>query len=277
MGRLRAVVESTSADIVLSSTWRLSASGRRDANAAFRRYKIADAVGRTPHITGGSCLRWLLCCGSGRDETGQDEISQMCDDRVEEIQMWLRRHPETKRWCAIDDLHLSAGKHGALRGRCVRTNAATGMTDADARAIIDLIRGSSTPINPAAAAAEAALALATAPSSPASTPLGTPPTSPWPTVGAASSRQRRASTSDVAPKKGARREGSRRRARAKVTEAKGAGDGSRRQSPIALSIKFHGSTRAAKSQPSSPHGSRFPSPKVSPRAGGEKSHNRWQR
>jgi len=271
MACLASAVESTSADIVLSSTWRLTASGRREANAALRRYRIAAAAGNTPHGSGGCLsrlLRGLCCCavgGAGRGGGHQDEIARMCDERVDEIQAWLRRHPQTKRWCAVDDLHLAAGNRGAMRGQCVRTGATTGMTEQDARAVIAVLRGAPSPANAAAAAAEALLLAASAPPSPSASPRQPP---------ARSSRRRRASTStsdasDVAAARAARRDGSRRRARHKVQEGEGGGGAA---SP--LSIKFHSSARAAQSLPGSRASSPAPTPKGSPR--GSSRRSRWQ-
>jgi hypothetical protein len=109
MRRLREIVHSSGAQIVLSSAWRCSAAGRAAVDEQLVSAGLAPAVSHTA-------------------ESGFAE-------RADEIVDWLARHPLVQHWVVIDDMQLDddeAGHSTALpSANCVQTDSYAGLTDAD--------------------------------------------------------------------------------------------------------------------------------------------------
>lgn len=107
---LKAVLDQTGADIVLSSNWRLVDLGCRALERGLQDVHIPcdRIVGATPDLR--------PCNGSRQDE----------------ILAWLRQNSSRSTvWVAIDDLPLEREQPTGMRGHCVLTDAATGL-DCDA-------------------------------------------------------------------------------------------------------------------------------------------------
>ena len=147
MERLKTIVHCTGASIVLTSTWRLERAGLRDVNAALQQYGLAPVADKTVDLSRGcACsgcaglLYRIVCCGTRRrQESATVEMNRLRRERVNEILAWLDGHPNTEKWCVIDDLDLSLGR---LRGHCVRTCPRNGIEDVDMwRAAAILLRG----------------------------------------------------------------------------------------------------------------------------------------
>jgi hypothetical protein len=75
---LKAIVDATEANIVLSSTWRLFPSARNDVKNALRNVGL-EFIDRTKELR----------------------------DRASEIQEWLSRHPEVEKFVILDDEEIS--------------------------------------------------------------------------------------------------------------------------------------------------------------------------
>ena len=147
MERLKTIVHCTGASIVLTSTWRLERAGVRDVNAALQQYGLAPVADKTMDLSRGSAcsgcaglLYRVVCCGARRrQESATAEMVRLRRERVDEILAWLEGHPDTERWCVIDDLDLSLDR---LRGHCVRTCPRNGIEDVHMwRAVAILLRG----------------------------------------------------------------------------------------------------------------------------------------
>lgn len=118
MAALKAVVDSTGAALVLSSSWQSTVDGRAAVDAALKAEGIPSCAGQT-----------LL---PGKSTRGSER------GRALEIREWVARHPQmcASGWLALDDLDLRT----LLDGRAVRTDAMVGMTQADARRAIHLLQ-----------------------------------------------------------------------------------------------------------------------------------------
>lgn len=106
---LQCVVKSTGCIIVLSSTWRLNVMGELDVlkrKFGYRGMVISDT---TPKFNG---------------------------KRGEQIQYWLKQHPEVKAWCIVDDDSDMLDDQSL---NFVKTNGMTGMSLQDAEKIIQIL------------------------------------------------------------------------------------------------------------------------------------------
>lgn len=107
--RLARLVRAVDAHIVLSTTWRFSEEGRLDVLSALL------AAGLPPESVVG--------------QTPEAPSSDMCGERADEILAWMRDAEHVTAWVALDDLDLPCD--GPLQGHFVRTNAHTGLSDAN--------------------------------------------------------------------------------------------------------------------------------------------------
>jgi len=99
MMRLKKIIQESGAKIVLSTSWRRTAKGRSEVNAQLQRYGIPTAIDHT-RIRHNEYLR------------------------NEEVTHWIRQHPSTTHWIAIDDLPMpQLGEH------YIRTMPDRGITD----------------------------------------------------------------------------------------------------------------------------------------------------
>ncbi|KAJ1489873.1 hypothetical protein T484DRAFT_1885069 [Baffinella frigidus] len=101
MSAFASVVRQTQARIVLSSTWRETARGRRCVDAQLERQGMPASIGCTPRFNGG---------------------------RPKEILAWVAKHRLTGGWVAVDDLDMG----GKLPpGHFVKTDPRRGFTKED--------------------------------------------------------------------------------------------------------------------------------------------------
>lgn len=120
--RLERVLRTTGAQVVISSSWRITHT--TDAIESMLRERgavSAVVIGETPRL--GATRRHPADGGSttfGRTQRG------------DEIAAWLRKHPEVTRWAIVDD----DNDMGALRGRLVRTSWARGLEEVHVDALI---------------------------------------------------------------------------------------------------------------------------------------------
>ncbi len=119
MQALRTIVQQTGAHIVLSSSWQSIPSTYAQVNAALERNGLPTCVDKT--------------VGGGPTRAGESA-------RAHEIAAWVAANPAScaAGYVAIDDLDLAP--HLA-RGTFVRTEAESGLTEADAMRAIDLLGG----------------------------------------------------------------------------------------------------------------------------------------
>lgn len=118
MQALARIIQTTGADIVLSSTWRVSEGSIAQVNANLSRHGMPAVIG---------CTKMLST------------------PREEEVCQWLDEHSgEVARWIAIDDIDLAqnnvlceAAKR--MQDHFVHTDPNTGLTEADASMAIALI------------------------------------------------------------------------------------------------------------------------------------------
>mmetsp|Transcript_87222 Transcript_87222/g.244764 ORF Transcript_87222/g.244764 Transcript_87222/m.244764 type:complete len:235 (+) Transcript_87222:43-747(+) len=128
--QLRRLLAATGSGIVLCSDWRRKDHLTQELRRAFHEAGIPGdpIIGRTPGLHRAT--------------------------RPEEIRSWLDEHGSElgRGWVAIDDGPLEAidGPGGRLRGRCVQTDAAVGLTAADADLAIARIQEASAPTSRAA-------------------------------------------------------------------------------------------------------------------------------
>jgi hypothetical protein len=121
MQALKAIVDSTGASIVLSSSWRCLPGCRAEVDSALALAGIVVSFDRTP-VKG-------------------------FRSRVAEICHWLKQHPAVETYCVLDDMDLGAGKGGqgrsALANNFINTDPTTGLTAADVVKAVSILNGSS--------------------------------------------------------------------------------------------------------------------------------------
>ena len=122
---LKAVLDQTGADIVLSSNWRLVPLGCRVLERGLRAVHISceRIVGATPDL-------------------------RPHGSRQEEIVMWLRQNCSSSMWpawVAIDDLPLEREQPTAMHGHCVLTSIASGFDYDAAHACVLLLNAGRAP------------------------------------------------------------------------------------------------------------------------------------
>ena len=121
MQALKAIVDSTGASIVLSSSWRCLPGCRAEVDSALAQAGIVVPFDRTP-VKG-------------------------FRSRVAEICHWLKQHPAVETYCVLDDMDLGAGKDGqgrsALADNFINTDPTTGLTAADVVKAVSILNGSS--------------------------------------------------------------------------------------------------------------------------------------
>ncbi|KAJ8603283.1 hypothetical protein CTAYLR_006949 [Chrysophaeum taylorii] len=115
--RLARIISRTGAKIVLSSTWRSSATAKEMLRNCFRSFGLPDF-----------------------EETGGDHSL-----RQWEIAAWLREH-EPERWVALDDEELVAGpenrRHSAdFRDHAILIDSKTGLQDEHVTQAIVILNG----------------------------------------------------------------------------------------------------------------------------------------
>ena len=121
MAALARIVASTSATIVLSSTWRETGPQRRAVDGQLTKHGLPPHVGVTPSLQG--------------------------DGRAAEILAWAAAHGSGAAWVAVDDLPLPS----LPSNRFVQTDPAVGLTCADAERVIACFRAqleSDAPLTP---------------------------------------------------------------------------------------------------------------------------------
>eukprot|EP00929_Paragymnodinium_shiwhaense_P093083 TRINITY_DN53138_c0_g1_i1.p1 TRINITY_DN53138_c0_g1~~TRINITY_DN53138_c0_g1_i1.p1 ORF type:complete len:219 (-),score=49.08 TRINITY_DN53138_c0_g1_i1:772-1359(-) len=133
MAELQRIVERSSCQIVLSSTWRASPTLVGAVNAALEQRGLAPVVLATPSI---------------KDSSGDLPASVL---RAREIQAWRRRATledvKVAPWCVIDDLRLEAfwemnmmdAACEELQDHFVRTKPRVGLTAEDANLAIAIL------------------------------------------------------------------------------------------------------------------------------------------
>jgi len=99
MQRLKKIVDSSGAKIILSTSWRRTPQRKEAVNEQLRSHGIPTAIGIT-RIRHNEYLRH------------------------EEILHWIKHHPATTHWIAIDDLPMYQ-----LREHYIQTSPDTGLTD----------------------------------------------------------------------------------------------------------------------------------------------------
>ena len=124
MSALRNIISQTGAAIVLSSSWQGTPTHMAQVNAALEANGIPHCVGNTVKPNAAGCSR-----------TGAGEAA-----RASEILEWVATNPAlcAGGWVALDDLDL---RTALPSNRFVRTNAADGLVDRDARAAVELLGG----------------------------------------------------------------------------------------------------------------------------------------
>ena len=115
--RLKAVVEQTQCEIVLSTFWR---HFQEYITYILNRHGIpaSHVVGRTPGVSGASSL--------SNDPADAAQYA----NRAAEIRAWLDAHPGTTRFCILDDRACAAD--ATLAPNFVQTATEAGLSEADA-------------------------------------------------------------------------------------------------------------------------------------------------
>lgn len=109
MRRLKAIIDTTGAKIVLSTSWRRTARATAAVNLQLKRHEIPTAVDKT-RIRHNEYLR------------------------NEEVLFWIEQHPYVTHWIAIDDLPMpQLGEH------YIQTSPDTGLTDANVARSIQVL------------------------------------------------------------------------------------------------------------------------------------------
>ncbi len=128
--RLASIVAATGADIVLTSSWRngwytsdgfLFGSTTLSNHAKYLRNHL--------YKKGKLFIR--------------DKTSNSYKGRGEEIIFWLKMHPQTKAWVVLDDDEEWSDfyEHDEIMRHWVKTDYETGLTDDDATAAIQILKG----------------------------------------------------------------------------------------------------------------------------------------
>lgn len=127
--RLAKIVETTGADIVLSSSWK---------DGWFQRcgflFKEAGLSKHAKYLT-----RHLYKKG----KLGlKDRTPSSYRGRGYEIKFWLKTHPQTKAWVVLDDEDWhDFYEHDEIMRHWVKTDDKAGLTDEDATAAIQILQG----------------------------------------------------------------------------------------------------------------------------------------
>jgi hypothetical protein len=121
VARLNRVLAETGCSVVMSSAWRYMVLNGAMTLSGFG-YMLRTHGIRVPGRLIGT--------------TGRDTQTEDPDERGRQIKAWLAEHPEVTRYAVVDDMAL--GFEGMP---VVRTDGARGLTDADADALIALLRG----------------------------------------------------------------------------------------------------------------------------------------
>ena len=125
--RLRRLVEETDAVIVLSTFWRYF-----DRYIAYILHRHGIDQARVVGITPGTPPTAMgVMASSAADDSNYA-------NRAEEIEAWLSADGGDRRFVVLDDRRSAS--NARLAPNFVRTDAATGLTDADVQAAIALLR-----------------------------------------------------------------------------------------------------------------------------------------
>ncbi|EPY25042.1 hypothetical protein STCU_00975 [Strigomonas culicis] len=121
MARLKRILTSTGAKLVLSSSWRTTDFGRKEVTSQLVQNGMPTFIGCTPELSGQS--------------------------RACEILAWLKANKETYHICnfvALDDINLaaSAPDRAFFARHAVVTNSFTGLTESDTDKAIALLDNS---------------------------------------------------------------------------------------------------------------------------------------
>jgi len=109
MLRLKKIIDTAGARIVLSSAWRSTPSGCDEVKQVLKSYGIACFFDKTPQFRNPY-------------------------DRHQEISLWIKNNKFEGDWIAIDDLPMPQ-----LGAHFVQTNPTTGLVDSDvAKAVMQL-------------------------------------------------------------------------------------------------------------------------------------------
>ena len=115
---LRQIIDSTGAEIVLSSSWRCAPESVQQVNDALSQFGINNCISITP-IKG-------------------------FRSRVAEICYWLKHNPVAT-YVALDDMDLRTGPGGkglsSIASNFVQTNPTTGLTSEDSAQAIAILNG----------------------------------------------------------------------------------------------------------------------------------------
>lgn len=125
VARLNRVLAETDCAVVLSSAWRYMVLNGAMTITGFG-YMLR---------THGVRIRGGLVGTTDRDTQTEDP-----GERGRQIQAWLAAHPEVTRFAVVDDM-----REGFEGLPIVRTDGRCGLTDADAEALIALLRGQDAP------------------------------------------------------------------------------------------------------------------------------------
>ena len=127
--RLAWIVAATGADIVLTSSWRngwYASNGFLFGSTALSNH--AKYLRNHLYKKGKFFIR--------------DKTLTSHKGRGEEIIIWLEMHPQTKAWVVLDDEEWSDFyEHDEIMRHWVKTDYETGLTDEDATAAIQILKG----------------------------------------------------------------------------------------------------------------------------------------
>eukprot|EP00188_Purpureofilum_apyrenoidigerum_P000670 Plantae.Rhodophyta-Purpureofilum_apyrenoidigerum.ctg13082.p1 GENE.Plantae.Rhodophyta-Purpureofilum_apyrenoidigerum.ctg13082~~Plantae.Rhodophyta-Purpureofilum_apyrenoidigerum.ctg13082.p1 ORF type:complete len:201 (+),score=36.77 Plantae.Rhodophyta-Purpureofilum_apyrenoidigerum.ctg13082:192-794(+) len=119
LGVLKEIVDTTGAEIVLTSNWRRTRAGIKEVEYHLRAFEM-KIYSKTIDLHRNSAKA-----------------------RAEEIYMWLKQHPEVDSWVVLDDLnllkHCNDQHSRVLCKNFVRTNPLIGLTRDDIRSCLQIL------------------------------------------------------------------------------------------------------------------------------------------
>ena len=127
--RLASIVAATGADLVLSSSWK---------NGWFQNsgllFEQAGLANHAKYLTRHLYKKGKLIL--------RDKTPNSYKGRGYEIRFWLKTHPETKAWVILDDEEWhDFYEYDEIKRHWVKTDYETGLTNDDATAAIQILKG----------------------------------------------------------------------------------------------------------------------------------------
>lgn len=127
--RLASIVAATGADLVLSSSWKNG--WFQSEGYLFGKSSLSN---HAKYLTNHLYKKGRL--------TIKDKTSNSWKGRGQEILFWLKTHPETKAWVILDDEEWhDFYEYDEIMRHWVKTDYETGLTDDDATAAIQILKG----------------------------------------------------------------------------------------------------------------------------------------